>query len=267
MSRNKLLSRDWCNLIFEGRNQDYGAYRLRAGAGRRYAVAMGVVVGFFLFWVVLFVSVGLYVSYKLKNVQVDVTAFSRLKRLEAEEGHEMKSLAAGRSLVARQAMTPGATMSAPEIVKNMPPPSPVGHNGPVELSEEEARELALLENPTDLTDNPDDSLVGPHLTPTDVVEEMPQFPGGLAELMKWLDRNVVYPQQSIRQRLEGRVEVSFIVDRDGTVRDPRVTRKLDPILDKACLMAVQRMPKWHPGRVGGRVSQVMIVLPVDFRLE
>ena len=90
---------------------------------------------------------------------------------------------------------------------------------------------------------------------------------GLGELMKWLDRNVIYPQQSIRRRKEGRVEVSFVVDVDGTVRDAYISRKLDPTLDRACLMAIRRMPRWEPGRVDGRVARVLVTLPVDFCLE
>ena len=265
--RSNLLSRDWCNLVFEGRNKDYGAYRLRASAGRRYATAMAVVAGVVVLWVGTSLALGYYVRYQLRQEQVDVTAFSRLKRDKAQKGHELKQVAPGRALSHAVAMKPGATLSSPEIVRNMPPPRPIGHDGPVELSEAEARELALLEDIAVPTEQTDDSLAGPQLLPTEVVEQMPKFPGGLGELMKWLDRNVIYPQQSIRRRKEGRVEVSFVVDVDGTVRDAYISRKLDPTLDRACLMAIRRMPRWEPGRVDGRVARVLVTLPVDFCLE
>lgn len=267
VSRNNLLSGEWCNIVFEGKNKDYGAYRLRSQAGRRYAVALMIVSGFILFWVVLFFGAGLYVQYKIKQAMTDVTVFSKIKLPEAEKGHELKDVAAGRSVVALRATKPGSTMSTPEIVENPSAAKPIGHDGLVELSDEEAIELAAIADANAEWDNADSVVAGPPLTPTELVEVMPHFPGGLGALMKWLDKNVVYPDVCVRRGVKGRVEVSFTVETDGSIRDAVVTRKADPMLDRACLIAISRMPKWEPGRDKGREVRVRVTLPVEFNTD
>lgn len=264
VSRNNLLSREWCNLVFEGKNKDYGAYRLRSQAGRRYGVALMIVSGFILFWAVLFVGAGLYVQYKIKQAMTDATVFSEIKLPEAEKGHELKEVAAGRSAVALRATKPGSTMAAPEIVENPPAAKPIGHDGLVELSDAEAIELAAIADASAEWNDADSVVAGPPLTPMELVEVMPRFPGGLGALMKWLDKHVVYPEVCVRRGVKGRVEVSFTVETDGSIRDAVVTRKADPLLDRACLIAVCRMPKWEPGRDKGREVRVRVTLPVEF---
>ncbi len=220
--------------------------------------------GFFFLWVALVVGVGLYVQYKVKTDVPDISSFGEVKLRKAEEGHELKEVAAGRSAIAQRATQPGASMAAPEIVNNTLPSKMIGHDGLVKLSDEEAYELALIANKEAEWRDKDTLIVGPELLPTEVVEVMPQFPGGLGALMKWLDRNVVYPQACIKRHIKGHVEVSFTVEADGTVRDPVVEKKADPLLDKACLLALQRMPRWEPGRDKGRLVRVRMTLPVDF---
>ena len=100
-----------------------------------------------------------------------------------------------------------------------------------------------------------------------VVEAMPEFPGGTAELMKWLQKNIKYPSISQENGVQGRVIVQFVVNRDGSIVDPVVLRSVDPYLDKEALRVVKAMPKWKPGEQRGKPVRVKFTLPVQFRLQ
>ena len=99
-----------------------------------------------------------------------------------------------------------------------------------------------------------------------VVEEMPEFPGGMAECMKWLGQNIKYPAEAIEKGIQGRVIVQMIVERDGTITNANVVRGVDPLLDKEALRVVNLSPKWKPGMQRGQAVRVKYTLPVMFRL-
>ena len=100
-----------------------------------------------------------------------------------------------------------------------------------------------------------------------VVEENPEFPGGMKECMKFLSNNIKYPQISQENGVQGRVIVQFVVNRDGSIVDAVVARGVDPYLDKEALRVVGLMPKWKPGKQRGKEVRVKYTLPVMFRLQ
>ena len=100
-----------------------------------------------------------------------------------------------------------------------------------------------------------------------VVEAMPEFPGGMAELMKYLQKSIKYPSISQENGVQGRVIVQFVVNKDGSIVDPVVIRSVDPYLDKEALRVVKAMPKWKPGEQRGKTVRVKFTLPVQFRLQ
>ena len=100
-----------------------------------------------------------------------------------------------------------------------------------------------------------------------VVEEMPEFPGGMGECMKFLGKNIKYPQISQENGVQGRVIVQFVVNQDGSIVDPQVVRGVDPYLDKEALRVISMMPKWKPGKQRGKAVRVKFTVPVMFRLQ
>ena len=100
-----------------------------------------------------------------------------------------------------------------------------------------------------------------------VVEEMPSFPGGMGECMKFLSKNINYPSISQENGVQGRVIVQFVVNRDGSIVDPVVVRGVDPYLDKEALRVISTMPKWKPGKQRGKAVRVKYTVPVMFRLQ
>lgn len=100
-----------------------------------------------------------------------------------------------------------------------------------------------------------------------VVEEMPQFPGGMAEAMKFLARNMKYPTAAQQAKIEGRVIVQFVVGRDGSVKNVEVLRGVSPELDAEAVRVVSMMPKWIPGKQRGKAVAVKYTMPIMFRLQ
>ena len=100
----------------------------------------------------------------------------------------------------------------------------------------------------------------------DLVDEMPSFPGGPAELMKWLSSHVQYPAIAIDICIQGTVIVAFIVEPDGSVSNAMLVRSVDPSIDQEALRVVGQMPKWNPGKRAGIPVRVRYCLPIKFKL-
>ncbi len=100
-----------------------------------------------------------------------------------------------------------------------------------------------------------------------VVEEMPEFPGGMNELLKYLAKSIKYPVIAQENGIQGRVICAFVVNRDGSIVDAEVLRGVDPSLDKEALRVIMSMPKWKPGKQRGKPVRVKYTVPVTFRLQ
>ena len=101
----------------------------------------------------------------------------------------------------------------------------------------------------------------------EVCEQMPIFPGGDAAMMKYLSENVKYPALAIKAQEQGRVVVSFTVEKDGAISDVKVARSVTPSLDAEAVRVVKAMPKWTPGKQGGQLVRVRYNVPVSFKLN
>ena len=96
------------------------------------------------------------------------------------------------------------------------------------------------------------------------VEQLPEFPGGIVEFMKWLTRNLHYPPLARQQKIEGKVVVSFIINADGSIASPKVQKSAHPMLDAEALRVIKMMPKWKPGMMNGKPCRTMFAIPVNF---
>ncbi len=99
-----------------------------------------------------------------------------------------------------------------------------------------------------------------------VVEELPQFPGGPVEFMKWLTRNLKYPKSLEEQKVQGTVVAEFIVNKDGSVTDVRVVGSLHPLCDNEVLRVLRMMPRWTAGIENDQPCRTKVCIPVVFRL-
>lgn len=98
------------------------------------------------------------------------------------------------------------------------------------------------------------------------VEQLPEFPGGIVQFMKWLTRNLRYPPEAQRQKIQGKVVVSFIVNKDGSIASPTVVTSANPLLDREAMRVIRMMPRWKPGLDDGKPCRTMFAIPVNFQL-
>ena len=261
MKHSEIFSKQWCDLLFEGRNKSYGAYEIRRTAGRRYKRAVtAVAVGVFVL-VAVPAAFSLYFRYRLyKDLEGAVAEVRQLKKLEREDDCEVKHVSAGRGAPA-VTVVKDATEKAPDIVEEAKKNIVFGAPGAETFIVDDRvafEDRDTLHN----RDRLDLPIEGPQLIAVEVVEEMPKFPGGLTALMQYLEKNIVYPQRLIDAKIRGEMEVTFFVLSTGDVADARITKSLNADLDKIVLRAVRTMPRWEPAHEGSVAKAVCITLPV-----
>jgi protein TonB len=100
-----------------------------------------------------------------------------------------------------------------------------------------------------------------------IVEDMPEFPGGMAALQKFIAQSIKYPVIAQENGIQGKVFVNFVVNTDGSVTNAKIARGVDPSLDKEALRVVMTLPKWKPGRQGGKPVRVSYTVPINFQLQ
>ena len=100
-----------------------------------------------------------------------------------------------------------------------------------------------------------------------VVEQMPEFPGGQAELFKYISQNIKYPPIAKENGIQGKVFIQFVVGKDGSINNVTVLRGVDPSLDKEAVRVVKNMPKWKPGKQRGKPVYVRYQVPINFKLQ
>ena len=270
MAKIDLTSSEWCQLIFEGKNQAYGAYKMRANSTKRHNLAM--------FAVLVIALIGFTIptllklaTPKQKEVMTEVTTLSKLEEPEIKQ-EEMKRV----EPVAPPppALKSSIKFTAPVIKKD----EEVHEDNEIKSQEELTSKVAISiadvkgndeENGADIADlkqvvtqaEPEPEKV------FDMVEQMPAFPGGMQELMVYLGKNIKYPTIAQENGTQGRVIIQFVVERDGTISDVRVARGVDPYLDKEAVRVVKSMPKWIPGKQNGKAVRVKFTVPVMFRLQ
>lgn len=272
MDINKILNADYLDILFEGRNKQYGGYDLRKKYQRRATIA-----GLIAILAVGGVFAGTLIKFKEKPVAEVLPDIKDVKLAEPP----------------------------PVDPKKPPPPPPVQPPPPVkptvkftppvikkneEVKEEDKPEPPKPEEnkvvgPKSETGSGDPNAIDPGLAPAGTgtgkpveagpppdkiftsVEQLPEFPGGQAALMKYLNSNIKYPPAAREDNIEGRVTLKFVVDRDGSVTNIEILRDIGGGCGKEAVRVVGNMPKWRPGKQNNQSVRVYYTLPVVFKLQ
>ena len=277
MAKIDLISNDWTELVFAGRNQAYGAYQLRKGTSKRNIWSMVFVAA-----VAAFAYIGLsaYNSYQEAQKEAYMAEMeASLLEAKKEAKVEKKTEAPKVEQVQKVEKVKSSIAFTPPVIKK---------DSEVKPEEEMKSQEDLNQSKTsigafDVKGN--DEAGGTVLkaveeiaTPEppkheeenkvfDVVEQMPSFPGGQGALMQWLSSHVKYPAVAEENGIQGRVTVQFVVEKDGSVTDVKVMKGVDQSLDKEAVRVVSSMPKWIPGKQNGSAVRVKYFVPVVFRLQ
>lgn len=270
----KLNSSDWCDLVFQGKNKSYGAYTLRQSSSKRHIVAFGIII--------LFVGA---VSALPSFLEAVKPADEKLKMNRAVTLSDLETPEPEEQEVIRQELAPppppvrASIQFTPPVITETPDENREMRTQ-AELQENTRLEISIADNFTGSTDanaisleelNHNNRIVQAveeeQKKPFEHVEQMPEYPGGTSELMRFLANNIKYPAIAAENSIEGRVVIRFVVGKDGKVSDINVLRSLDPSCDKEAIRVIKAMPNWIPGMQNGRKVAVYYTLPVLFKLQ
>lgn len=277
MSKIDLISSDWVDLVFEGRNKAYGAYRLRKSTTKRNILAMVAVV---ILLVVAFIILTVKNFVDEQRAKVAMTQVAELtnyeqpkkkaevkqKKIEVEPERVVERVKSSIKFTApvikkddevkpdEELKTQDELMSTKTAIGTFDVKGNDDANGEVLKAKEV---IAEPEPPKHEEEN----------KVFDIVEQQPLFPGGPAALMKYLSENTKYPVVAQENGVQGRVTVQFVVEKDGSISDVHVLRGVDPSLDKEAVRVVKSMPRWTPGKQNGSAVRVKYQVPVTFRLQ
>jgi protein TonB len=261
-----IFNPEWVDMVFEGKNQKYGAFILRKDSSKRHMVAL--VISSILF-IAGIAGPGLIKSiFPAKKVEQDLTVRT-LTNLDLDKPNE-----------------------ADKVIEITPPPPPVrntikftppvikpdeevydedvmktqqqvvettGAVGSVDFDKGTDDEEAPVATTENLTEETEEAYV--------IVEQMPEFPGGNEELMSFISKNLVYPRIAQENGDEGAVYINFVIDKAGKVSKITVVRSVSAVCDAEAVRVVKSMPAWKPGRQGGRAVSVSYTLPIKFKLQ
>lgn len=277
MSKIDLISNEWTDLVFEGRNQAYGAYKLRKGTAKRNV------------WALLIVGLAaalLYLGLQLQkmaeaNKKVENTQAVELAKLNTEKKEakvEKKEIIKQEPEKVVEQVKSSVKFTAPIIKKD----SEVKEEDEIKLDEVQKSDKAVGAFTVEGNDEvggavlkAKENIAAPeppkHVVEETkiftVVEQMPMYPGGDAALMGYLRDNIKYPTVAAENGVQGRVVVGFVVERDGSITDVNILRGVDPSLDREAMRVVKSMPRWNPGKQNGSAVRVKYQVPVSFRLQ
>ena len=276
MAKIDLLENGWVDLVFEGKNHAYGAYQLRKDTGKRNLMAILVMFAIGVA-IAAFVAIKGVVENAMKQdvaIEADVELAKLAEKKEAKvERKEEPQI----EKIEVEKVKSSVAFTTPEIKKDeevqedqeMKSQDELASTNTaigaftVEGNDEEAGEVLKAK---EVIAEPEPPKVE-ETKVFDVVEEMPQFPGGQAALLEYLAKNIKYPVVAEENGIQGRVIVTFVVERDGSITDVKVVKSVDPSLDKEASRVVKAMPKWQPGKQNGSAVRVKYTVPVQFKLQ
>lgn len=277
MSKIDLISSDWVDLVFEGRNKAYGAYRLRKSTTKRNILAMVAVVLLLIVAFIILTVKNFVDEQRAKVAMTQVAELTNYKQPEKKAEVKQKKVEVEPERVVERVKS-SIKFTAPVIKKDEE----------VKPDEELKTQDELMSTKTaigtfDVKGNDDANgeilkakeVIAEPEPPKheeenkvfDIVEQQPLFPGGPAALMKYLSENTKYPVVAQENGVQGRVYVQFVVEKDGSISDVHVLRGVDPSLDKEAVRVVKSMPRWTPGKQNGITVRVNYRVPVLFRLQ
>ena len=284
MAKNvDLTSKAWCDVVFAARNKDFGAYQLRLDSKPRHLKAFIITLISVVAIMIIALSY-LKVSQIIAEKQIKDQAAQELVAvdLSAEEDTEEPEEVEAKLEMPEEQALPEEILNTVKVTELLIAPDEEVKAEDEIKSQDELKETQTAFGQTDFDKGTDDrNVVRVHkeeiivekkveVEPEKVftaVEQMPQFPGGDAELMKFLSKNIKYPTMAMENNIQGRVIVQFVVTKTGAIGEVKVVRSVDRDLDREAVRVCKSLPKFTPGKMNGQAVNVWYTLPVSFKLQ
>lgn len=276
MAKIDLISNEWADIVFQGRNKVYGAYQLRRGTSKRNIVSMIFVAAVA---AVAYLGLAAYNSYQeAQKAKFEAEMEASLLEAKKEAKVEKKTETPKVEQVQKVEKVKSSIAFTPPVIKKDSEVKPEEEM----KTQDELKETKTAIGAFDVKGNDEaggtvlkavEEIAAPeppkHEEEQDkifeVVEQQAQFPGG--SVNGWLADHIKYPVVAAENGISGRVVVQFVVERDGSVSQVRVVRGVDPSLDKEAQRVISSMPKWIPGKQNGQAVRSRFTVPVTFRLQ
>ena len=277
-----LSSREWCDLVFEGKNKDFGAYVIRTESSKRHNKAvLWTLIGSIIFGLLVFgyTKANQYFeerkligSNEQENVIVDMPPKAEepvQERLEQEKPVALPEEVLNTIKVTELAIVEDDEVNKEDEIKTQQEQLESLHSaGSVDFDQGTDNKAVIREFKNEVV--VEEKVEKPKEVVEEVftvVEQMPQFPGGEAALMKYLQSHINYPPMAAENNVQGKVVVQFVVDKTGRVGEVKVVRSVDKDLDREAARVCKSLPKFTPGRQNGHPVSVWYTLPVFFKLQ
>jgi len=275
-----LSSREWCDLVFEGKNKDFGAYVIRIDSTKRHNKAvLYTIFGVIIFGLIAFgfVKANQYLeerklvgSSEQETVLIDISQEAdepepEQERLEQEKPEVLPEEVLNTIKVTEIAIVEDDKVNEEDKIISIDEQIASEHSaGSVNFDQGTDNKIVTREHMNEIVVEKPKEVVEEVFT---VVEQMPQFPGGEQALMKYLQSHINYPPMAAENNVQGKVVVQFVVDKTGRVGDVKVVRSVDKELDREAARVCKSLPKFTPGRQNGHPVSVWYTLPVFFKLQ
>ena len=275
-----LSSKEWRDIVFDGKNKDFGAYVLRSGSVKRHNRAMIVVVIVIAIVFALAFLVNTVINQaesrpedEGEQVLVEMGTTEDVEEQPEEEPQKFEEQkleeVVQEELLNTQKVTEVAIVEDDQVDEEIKSQDDIKADdralGQINedrgvddiINAQEHKEVVVVEEKT--PEPPADKVF-------DAVEQPPQFPGGDAAILKYIADNLRYPPLAIENNVQGQVLVQFVVTKTGQVGEVRVVRSKDPDLDKEAVRVVKTLPKFQPGKQNGNNVNVWYTVPIRFKL-
>lgn len=292
MKNLDLTSKEWCDIIFEGKNKDFGAYEMRMESPKRHNKAvLYTVIGAILVFAAAF-GLAKYNEYRAEQQrlldearqrQIEMEMAKQMQEEEKEDEpiiEEKKIEEQPKEEVAEQKVTELAIVEDSKVKEEVKTQTEINLDdkqvGNKDVDSENKERLNTFEDrkeaapKVDIPEPPKPKEEAPKPVKDEVfkaVEQMPEFPGGQAALLKWISSHIQYPAMAAENNIQGKVTVQFVVTKTGSIGEVKVVRSVDKDLDREAVRVVKSLPKFNPGRQNGQPVSVWYTLPVNFKLQ
>jgi len=278
MDTNKILQADVLDILFDNRNKAYGAYELRKNYHIRLRRSMMIAATL----IMLTVSAPIVASMFDKPIVVDLPndhprIIKDIEVIIPKEPEpkvpEAKPLEPSNPVTTIANTTPIIEAAAAVNDADLPPTKEELKDAVAGIENKEGEETDVLDLPIIDHEGEGSGIIPQEPAPNDNeifddvdVSQMPEFPGGEEELIRYLAQNIQYPKQALDGNTEGRVLIGFVVNKEGNIDDVKVLRSIGDGCDEEAVRVIHKMPKWKPGKNNGKLVNVFYNLPVTFQL-
>lgn len=274
-----LNSTEWCDIIFEGKNKSYGAFQLRQSSWKRHLAALGIIISFVVF-ISFLPAIVSSVSARVDTFRPEMTDPYTI--VEVDNKHEELIAEVVRPEVPEPPkLQKMQKFVPPTIVDDADAPDDEGMTGMEDLLNNKDAVIGAFEVPEGSTDADAvrkefaDQVMGTgsgsgqtqSAGPIFNADFMPVFPGGEAEMYKFIAENLNYPAVDQEMGNQGRATIRFVVSKTGEISNLELLKGVSPTCDKEAMRVIKSMPKWIPGKQGGKPVAVYFTIPIVFKLK